>query len=286
MTSKKTEGRVDLHTHTIASDGLLSPSRLIEYAYLKGLQAVAITDHDTTDGIDEGISAGKRYKVDVIPGIELNSQIDNQEIHILGYYIDKNSQQLQDVLSKMRDSRKIRTEKMVDKLVELYGFPISFDDILNQVQGETIGRPHIARMLVSKGLINNEKEAFEKYIGTDCPAYIGRYRITPTEAIELIKNAGGVSVLAHPGLLPDPGLMEKVLNLGIQGIEAYHSKHTQEQADYYSTVANSHGLVITGGSDCHGELFNGLPIIGDVFVDIEIVDELRRLASLRHSRIE
>ncbi len=168
---------------------------------------------------------------------------------------------------------------MVEKLIELYGFPISFDDILNQVQGETIGRPHIARMLVSKKLINDEKEAFEKYIGTDCPAYIKRYHITPKEAVELIKNAGGVPVLAHPGLLPEPDLMEKVLNVGIQGIEAYHSKHTQDQADYYSAVAKSHGLVITGGSDCHGNLFNGLPIVGDVCVGMETVNELRKLAN-------
>ena len=238
MKLNKVKGRADLHTHTNASDGLLSPTKLIEYASLKGLQAVAITDHDTTDGIDEAITAGKAYKIDVIPGIELNSQIESNEIHILGYFINRKFDELQRVLSKMRDSRKSRTEKMVEKLVELYGFPISFEDIRNQVQGESIGRPHIARLLVSKGLINDDKEAFEKYIGTDCPAYIGRYRITPTEAISLIKSAGGVSVLAHPGLLPDPELVDKVIRLGIQGLEAYHSKHIQEHAEYYSMVAN------------------------------------------------
>lgn len=274
----KTTGKADLHTHTNASDGLLSPAKLVEYASIKGLQAVAITDHDTTDGIDEAIEAGKMYKVDVIPGIELNSQIDNHEIHILGYFINKKSNDLQNVLLKMRDSRKSRTEKMVEKLVELYGFPISFEDIRNQVQGESIGRPHIARVLVSKGVVSDEKEAFEKYIGTDCPAYVGRYRITPKEAIKLIKNAGGVSVLAHPGLLPEPELMDKMLDIGIQGIEAYHSKHTSEQSRYYAEVAHSHGLVITGGSDCHGDLHNGLPIVGDVFVGVEIIDQLIRLS--------
>lgn len=279
MKLNKVKGRADLHTHTNASDGLLSPTKLIEYASLKGLQAVAITDHDTTNGIDEAIAAGKMHEVEVIPGIELNSQIENHEIHILGYFISRKSNELQNILSKMRDSRRSRTEKMINKLVELFGFPISFEDIRNQVQGESIGRPHIARVLVSKGVVNDEKEAFEKYIGTDCPAYVGRYRISPNEAISLINNAGGVSVLAHPGLLPDPELMDKVISFGIQGIEAYHSKHTQEHAEYYSMVANRYGLVITGGSDWHGELNNGLPIIGDVSVDVEIVDELKKLAS-------
>ena len=271
------KGRADLHIHTNASDGLLSPAMMIEFASLKGLQAVAVTNHDTTDGIDEAVAAGTAYHLEVIPGIELNAQMDNNEVHILGYFIDRNSYKLQQVLSKMRNARRNRTQKMLEKLIEIYGFSITYDEILNQVQGETIGRPHIARVLVSKGLVRNEKEAFDKYIGTDCPAYVGRYRITPEEAVSLIRDAGGVSVLAHPGLLTAEDSLDKVLKLGIQGIEAYHSKHTQEQSDYYTYMADSHGLVITGGSDCHGDLYNGIPIIGDVSVNTDVINLLREL---------
>lgn len=279
MNPVQKNGRADLHTHTNASDGLLDPARLIEYASRKGMQAVAVTDHDTTDGIDEAIAAGIIYNVEVIPGIELNSQMGNHEIHILGYFINRYSSGLQNELSKIRESRKNRTVRMVENLVEIYGFPISYEEVYNQAQSESIGRPHIARVMVSKGLVIDEKEAFVKYIGTDCPAYVSRYRLTPTEAIKLIRNAGGVSVLAHPGLLAVPELMGQVIKLGINGIEAFHSKHTREQAQYYVNIAKSHSLIITGGSDCHGVLYDGLPIIGDVSVGMEIVDKLRNLAS-------
>lgn len=271
-------GRADLHTHTNASDGLLSPTQLIKYASQKGLKAVAVTDHDTTNGIDEANTAGKAYQVEVIPGIEINTQIDSYEIHILGYFINNESDnELQKVLSKIRDSRKIRAKKLVQNLVDLYDFPITYEEVLSQASGETVGRSHIARILVSNGVVKDVAEAFEKYLGTNCPAYVERYHLTPKEGINLIKGAGGVSVLAHPGLLPKRYLLDEILNLEIQGIEAYHSRHTQEQADYYSHLANSRGLMVTGGSDCHGELYNEMPTIGDISVGMEVVDALRRL---------
>lgn len=272
------KGRADLHNHTVASDGLLTPTELIEYAAKKGLQAVAITDHDSTEGIEEGLRAGKKNHVYVIPGIELNTQIDHNEIHILGYFIDPGYSKLQEVLEKAREVRKTRAERMVEKLTELYGFDIHYEDVLAEAKEGGVGRYHIGRVLLSKGYVNNITEAFEKYLGTECPAYVGRYKITPREGIELIEKAGGVAVLAHPGLLPDPGLIYALIEQGVKGIEAYHSKHTQEQSKEYARIANQYGLLITGGSDCHGELYDGMPIIGDVSIDANVIASLRSLS--------
>ncbi|HHY82070.1 MAG TPA: PHP domain-containing protein [Clostridiales bacterium] len=272
------QGKADLHNHTTASDGLLSPAQLVRFAAIKGLKAIAITDHDTTEGIDEGLRAGQFYKIKVIPGIELNTQLDSVEIHLLGYFINWNSEYLQKILFKMRDIRKNRAKKMVEKLVNLYGFDISYEEVLKEAKEGAVARPHIARVLISKGIVKDMSEAFEKYIGTDCPAYVGRYHLTPKEGIELIEICGGVPVLAHPGLITVPGIAEMMLDQGIKGIEAYHSKHTQEQAEYYSELAKKSGLLITGGTDCHGELFDGMPIIGDVSVGMDAVEELKHLS--------
>jgi predicted metal-dependent phosphoesterase TrpH len=279
MNVKIPAGRADLHNHTIASDGLLTPAKLIEYASIKGLQAAAITDHDSTDGIEEGLRAGKNHHIYVVPGIELNTQIGRYEIHILGYFIDPSCPELQKVLAKAKEVRRTRAEKMVGKLADLYGFDIHYEEVLEQAKDGGVGRSHIGRVLMSKGYVKDVAEAFEKYLGTECPAYVGRYKISPKEGIELIEKAGGVPVLAHPGLLPDPDLIDSLLEIGIKGIEAYHSKHTQDESVHYSNIARQHGLLITGGSDCHGELYGGMPIIGDVSVGTEVIKSLLDLSS-------
>ena len=279
MNGKMPAGRADLHNHTTASDGLLTSTQLIGYAAQKGLEAAAITDHDTTNGIEEGLEAGRKYHVAVIPGIELNTQIDRKEIHILGYFINFLSSDLQGHLAKIREARKTRAEKMVKKLVEVYGFDITYDEVLRQAKTGGVGRPHIARVLMAKGIVRDVAEAFEKYLGTDCPAYVERFPISPREGIELIEKAGGVPVLAHPGLLPDPDLMDPLLKMGIKGIEAFHSKHTQQESLRYSDLALQNGLLVTGGSDCHGELYGGMPIIGDVTVGMDVVQALKSLSA-------
>ncbi|MBE3101721.1 MAG: PHP domain-containing protein [Firmicutes bacterium] len=271
-------GNADLHNHTIASDGLLTPTQLIGYAKKKGLQAVAITDHDTTDGIAEALETGQKAGIEIIPGIEINTQVASSEIHILGYFIQTNYPWLQEVLSKIRDSRKNRARRIVENLVSMYGFHIEYEEVLLQAKKGAVARPHIARVLISKGIVKDIPEAFDKYLGTECPAYVDRYRLTPKEGIDMIEKAGGVAVLAHPGLLPDQSLIQSLIEQGIKGIEAFHSKHTQDTAVYYSNLALKHGLIVTGGSDCHGELFNGLPIIGDVTVGMDVVEALRALS--------
>jgi predicted metal-dependent phosphoesterase TrpH len=277
-------GRADLHNHTVASDGLLTSTELIEFAAKKGLQAAAITDHDSTDGIEEGLRAGEKHHVYIVPGIELNTQIDRHEIHILGYFIDPGCGELQEVLAKAREVRKTRAEKMVKKLADLYGFDIQYEEVLEQAKDGGVGRSHIGRVLMSKGYVKDVSEAFDKYLGTDCPAYVGRYKVTPREGIELIEKAGGVPVLAHPGLLPNPSLIYTLIEQGVKGIEAYHSKHTQVQSEEYANIAHQYGLLITGGSDCHGELYDGMPTIGDVSVETEVIASLRSLS--RYARYE
>lgn len=278
MEYMKKGSRADLHNHTTASDGLLAPAQLIEYAVLKGLAAVAITDHDTVNGIDEALSAGRMREIVVIPGIELNTQLESKEIHILGYYINWKSRQLLEILAEMKNARKNRARKMIQKLVELYNFDINYDEILRQARDGVIGRLHIARVLVSKGMAKDINDAFLRYLDVGCPAYVERYHLALEEGIRLIKSIGGVAVIAHPGLLPDSGLLNDIIKIGIDGIEVFHSRHTQEQTYYYANIARLNNLLITGGSDCHGELINGMPIIGDVSVSMEEVEHLKSRA--------
>jgi len=274
------ERHVDLHTHTTASDGLLKPEELVQFASIKGLAAIAITDHDTTDGIEEGIKAGKKYHVDVLPGIELNTQIEDQEIHILGYYIHYKETWLQNILNKIRKARDIRGQKMIERLNSLYGFDLDYNEVKRIAGDAAVGRLHIGRVMLEKGIVKNLAEAFENYLGTNSPAYVERYKLSPREGIQMIKKAGGVAVLAHPGLIDNQRLVQKIIDEGIQGIEAFHTKHNDEQASYYCELAKRNHLIVTGGSDCHGELINGMPIVGDIRVGYEVIDAIKELANL------
>ena len=200
----------DLHNHTTASDGIFTPKELVRHASTKGLAAIGITDHDTTDGIYEAQKAGKNYGIEIIPGIELNTQEDNFEIHILGYFMDYNLPWFQDILTKIRDARYYRAEKIVNNLVNIYGMDLEFEDIIHKAGGKhNIGRTHIARAMIDKGIVKSISEAFEKYIGEGCKAYVKRYKLTVPEGINMIKEAGGVPVLAHPGLISDDSIVER-----------------------------------------------------------------------------
>lgn len=280
MEFKKLEGLADLHNHTTASDGLLTPSELVYWAKKKGLSAIAITDHDSTDGIEEAIKTGRDIGVYVVPGIELNTQIGEKEIHILGYFIDKDQSWFQELLIKIRNARVDRAVKMVENLRKIYGFNIDYDEIQKESGGSTVGRPHIARLLVKKGIVASIEEAFEKYIAADSPAYVERYKITPAEGIKIIKKAGGVPVLAHPGLLYNNSLVAEIIFQGVLGIEAYHIKHTQQQSEQLVKLAQEYNLLITAGSDCHGELIDGEPTVGSVAIDAQVVKDLYDAANI------
>ncbi|NLI60843.1 MAG: PHP domain-containing protein [Clostridiales bacterium] len=266
----------DLHNHTTASDGLYTPKQLVYHAHTKGLAAIGVTDHDTTYGLNEAEIAGKEYNIEIIPGIEINTQENNMEVHVLGYFIDYHLDWFQEALSRIRTARYDRARKIVDKLVNIYGMDLDFESVKEKAGGrDNVGRPHIARAMIDKGIVKDIPDAFEKYLGENCKAYVKRYKITVREGINLINKAGGVAVLAHPGLIGEDSIVERLVSYGFAGIEAYHSKHTTKQSRKYAKLSADKELIITGGSDCHGE---GVPMVGDVVIDYETVNKLRESA--------
>jgi 3',5'-nucleoside bisphosphate phosphatase len=270
----------DLHMHTTASDGIKTPSEMIALAKELGFSAAAITDHDTTAGIDEALAAGKQHGLEVIPGIELSTLSGEREIHILGYYVDRHNQQLQQLSAKIIDARQNRAVKMVQKLIDL-GIAISLDRVKEIAGSDFIGRPHIARALLEKNYIKDIKEAFTvEYIGRGGRAYVERFKLSPAEGIALLLQAGAVPVLAHPGFLSQgpPMLEEEIIPLiksGLKGIEVYYSRHSEEQREYYRTLAIRHNLLITGGSDSHGYT-DAENRLGSIKLDYKYVLKLKK----------
>lgn len=243
----------DLHVHTSASDGVYSPEEVIEKANTMGLAGIAITDHDTVDGLQSALSfAGKEnIKTHVIPGIEMNTELDEEEIHILGYFIDYKNKGLINRLAEIKKSRYERARRMISKLNNM-GIDIEFGQVQRMARGDLIGRPHIARAMVEKGYVFSNKEAFEKYISKGKPAYVPRYKFFPQEAIGLIKQSGGIAILAHPGLLNNIDKFNSLINMGIEGVEAFYPEHSPEQIRIYIELCHNKNLLLTGGSDFHG----------------------------------
>ncbi|HYF82953.1 MAG TPA: PHP domain-containing protein [Clostridia bacterium] len=270
--------KADLHIHTTASDGLLSPEEVVRWASVKRLTAIGITDHDTVNGIIPAMEASSKYGIEVVPGIELSTLYEEEEIHILGYYIDYKAEWFLNTLEKIQNSRYERASKIVNKLNGM-GVNITLEEVKDIADNGAIGRPHIARAMIVKGYINNIKEAFQGYIGKGCPAYVERYKLSCREAIEMIERLGGVSVLAHPGLIRNKIHIGKIIDLGIGGIEAYHTKHDDETIRNSLAIANTRRLLITGGSDCHGIKLHNEPIIGNCSVDYKYVQQLKEAAN-------
>lgn len=246
----------DLHLHTTASDGTFSPESVVEMAHGQSLQAISITDHDTLEGLPEALQRARDLKLFVIPGIELSTLLEEREIHILGYFIKYNHPELQRTLHQFIETRERRAERMVH-LLKNQGYNITLERVKEIAKSPVIGRPHIARALLERGYIQEMDEAFSShYIGRGGRAYVERFKITPKEAIHLIKSYGGYSVLAHPGLTGTHGMKKKeIITLkeeGLDGIEVFYSGHRRQQRDYYHQLALEHKLLITGGSDFHG----------------------------------
>jgi predicted metal-dependent phosphoesterase TrpH len=247
----------DLHTHTLASDGTQSPAANVKMAKDAGLSALAITDHDTVSGISEALSEGAKLGIEIVPGVEISTVAGNQDIHVLGYYIDYEDAPFLERLESLRETRNSRNEMMLERLREL-GMDITMDDVQREVEavkseGDTIGRPHIAAVLLKKGYVSSISEAFEHLLGKDGKAYVNPPRIEPATAVEWIREAGGSAVLAHPGIYGDDALVEAIIRGGIDGIEVYHSDHSPEDEARYLELAKRNGLPITAGSDFHGE---------------------------------
>lgn len=247
----------DLHLHTTASDGTLAPRQMVIAAKEAGLTTIAITDHDSVGGIRESLAAGEEFCLQIIPGIELSTVDGEKELHILGYFIDPSNNHLNSVIRGVIDDRENRAVRMVQKLNEL-GINISIERV-REISGTAfIGRPHIARAMLEMGYIRDPKEAFStEYIGNGGRAFVERFKISPEDAIGLIRDTGGVAVLAHPGYLGDrTALLEEDIvryaDAGLDGIEVYYSHHTPAQVEYYKGVAEKYQMLITGGSDSHG----------------------------------
>lgn len=253
--------QVDLHSHTTASDGLFSPAAVVERAKEKGLRAVAICDHDTVTGIKEAQAIGEKLGVEVVPGVEISSLWKNREIHMLGYFINVDSEQLQERLKAQRNVRQVRNQMMITRLNEL-GIPITLHEVTaksrNKQGGLNVGRPHIAEVLIEKGIVKDMNEAFDRYLGKDGQAYVTPERITPHEAIDLIHQSGGVAVLAHPGLYQFDELIPELVARGLDGLEYNHPDHDEESKARYRAMADQWGLIYTAGSDFHGERYGSM----------------------------
>lgn len=275
--------KVDLHIHSTASDGRLSPSEVVRRAAELGLTTIALADHDSVDGIPGALAAAKAFPgLKFIPSVEINTDVPKGEAHILGYFIDFTDQELAATLGRLRDSRRLRAQRMITKLANL-GIQIEWQRVQEIAGSGAIGRPHLAQAMLEKGYIPSNREAFTRYIGKDGPAYVEREKITPVEAVQLILRAHGLPVLAHPTTISDPETMVIELEAaGLVGIEAYYNNYTADQVSELVSLAERHNLITTGGSDYHGLDDTNETMIGGADVPVQSAEQLIALAQQRN----
>lgn len=304
---------VDLHVHSTFSDGTFTPSQLVDYAMEKGLTAFALTDHDTTDGLPEALAYAKKLRdsrdadtadavsasmdkaqtrdpqsekrpavPEIIPGIELSTDENGSEVHVVGLFIDYENREFAEYLNEFLKSRDDRNRKMCGKLRE-QGFDVTYEAMLKRFPDSVLTRAHFSRFLLEHGYVKSIKEAFDRYLGDRCPCYVPREKITPVRAVELIRKAQGIPILAHPILyhMSDArlnALVNKLKDAGLMGIEAIYSTYSPAEERQIRRLAKEHQLLISGGSDFHGENKPGLDLgigYGKLFVPDEILDELK-----------
>ena len=265
---------IDLHLHTTASDGNFTPQEVVVKANELGFSAIAITDHDTIQGIKPALQAANNLDLEVVPGIELNTDYLNSEVHVLGYYIDYQNEKLVNKMKELKKARYDRAEKIVDKLNQL-GVEIKYSEVLDLADGATVGRSHIAQILLEKDYVEEWSDAFDQYLGCRAPAYVGRERLDVKGAINLIKEADGIPIIAHPGLIGDDSLLSKFIAWGAEGIEVYHSEHDKQEKKKYLQFAKENNLLITGGSDCHGPRRKEGVLLGSIKAPYHILEELK-----------
>lgn len=278
--------QVDLHVHSTYSDGTDTPKELVKKAALKGLSAIALTDHDTVEGVCEALQAGLEYGVEVIPGVELSTSFGNSEVHIVGLFINYNDSSLQSRHSQLKDTRINRNRIMCERFLD-YNIEVSYDEMLSMYPDSVITRAHFADYLLKKGYIKSRNEAFERFIGDHGPCYVPREKISPNEAIQLIKQSGGVAVLAHPVLYHlGNDRMNELINLlcdaGLDGIEAIYSTYSLGDELSVRNIASKYNLLISGGSDYHGKNKPDIELgagRGRLFVPYEVLSNLRNAAS-------
>lgn len=245
--------RFDLHLHSTASDGRLSPEDVVRTAAQLGLAVISITDHDSVDGIAAALKAAESYPpLRVVPGVECSTDVPRGEVHILGYFIDYTNPELVIKLAGFRNSRKVRAQKMIEKLAAM-GISIQWNRVQDIAGAGSVGRPHIAQAMMEKGYVPSLKEAFNQYIGREAPAYVEREKMTPEEVVRLITSAGGLAVLAHPAEVEDlEHFIPRLQRVGLAGMEVYYNNYQASTIQHLASLAHKHALVATGGSDFHG----------------------------------
>ncbi len=278
---------VDLHTHSTFSDGSHTPEELAGMAKRAGLYALALTDHDTTAGLERFTAACAEQGIKGIPGVEISADVSRGTMHILGYYVSADYPGLCVALERIREGRSDRNGKILEKLASL-GMSVSMDEVSRYAGDEVVGRPHVARAMVEKGYVRSCEEAFDKYLAKGRPAYVDRFRLSSSDSVRIIRDAGGVAVLAHPFTLElDNGGLRRIVaelrEFGLQGIEAYYSEHSQDQTRRYVALAREMGLLTTGGSDFHGGINPAVKLgigFGNLCVPDRVADDLLAAAGM------
>jgi predicted metal-dependent phosphoesterase TrpH len=272
-----TVARYDLHLHTTASDGVLAPRELVRAANSSGLKAFAITDHDTVEGIPEAMAEAEALGIELIPGVEVSANFGEASVHVLGLFIEHREPWLEKFFREAAARRIERVHEMVRRLGGL-GIAISVEAVLARSSHGTVGRPHVAEVLVAEGVVRTMSEAFDRYLGDDCPAYVGYEKVTLRDAVELIRRAGGIASLAHPVLLRDDSLIPRMVDDDLQALEVFHRDHTPEKAAEYDRLASKLGLLHSGGSDFHRPEDGEPPRLGCPELTEEAFERLRAAA--------
>lgn len=273
---------IDLHAHTTASDGTMSPNDLVILAKKHGIEAIAITDHDTVEGIPEALAAGEREGIEVIPGFELSVEHNPGSMHILGLLIDHENEHLNESLREIQASRATRNPKIIEKLNE-FGLNVSMEEVEKISGGGQLGRPHIAAALIKKRYVRTVQEAFDKYLKKGASAYFERQRLTRGETVDMIHGAGGLVIIAHPGTLGVNGqqldsLLQELKDVGFDGIEVFYNNHSQVEEDRLMQAADKFGFLISGGTDFHGENKPAIKIgvgYGNMAIPYEVLQEMK-----------
>jgi len=259
--------------HTYYSDGYNTPERLIDKAKNQGIKILSITDHDSVNAISQAAEYAKKFGMEVIPGVEISTDIRDTEVHILGYFVDPDNKDLEHYLNFFREERYKRAIRMVNKL-NILGLAITIEDVLVFAKDSAIGRPHIAQALLAKGQVKSFFEAFYKYIGNHAPAYERKVHLSPQSAFKIISDAGGLSFIAHPGNMPEI-LIKELIDAGVDGIEVIHPSHSPDQVKFYRGIVNEYFLLESGGSDFHGGKREDDENLGKYYTSAKVVDTMR-----------
>jgi predicted metal-dependent phosphoesterase TrpH len=271
----------DLHIHTNFSDSTSPPEEVVEQAIAAGLSCIAISDHDTTAGVQPTMDIANKVGLEVISGVELSTEVKGRDVHILGYCFDHTNEKFNSKLNEMQDSRIARMERMIEKLKEIGINDITLEEVCGLAESKSVGRPHLALKLVEKGHVKDIRDAFNKYLADGKLACVAKHKMTPHEGIKLIKDAGGVAVLAHPMVTRVDEYIEDFAQSGLGGIEVYYPTHAKKIVHRYEQIAVKHGLCVTGGSDAHGDAKKHT-YVGKIKVPYRLVEHLKQLASTQN----